>query len=116
MRTVYFVIPGSSKILTLCEVMVHGTVVTDLARTCGANKDGACPTSQSSTTHGGDAARGDNNAGLNGLWNSGACTHTAAENNPWWRVDMERQVEVTSLKIVGRSDCCSERTQGFAVC
>ena len=89
---------------------------TNFARACGANKDGPCPTFQSSTTHGGDAARGDNNAGLSGQWNSGACTHTAAENNPWWLVHLEQQVEVTSLTIVGRSDCCSERTQGFAVC
>jgi len=89
---------------------------TNFARACGANKDGPCPTFQSSTTHGGDAARADNSAGLSGQWNSGSCTHTATENNPWWRVDMEQQVEVTSLTIVGRSDCCSERTQGFAVC
>ena len=118
--------PAGSNIGTDCQcnaayyepvpALAGKAASTNFARACGANKDGPCPSSQSSTTHGGDAARGDNNAGLNGNWNSASCTHTAAENNPWWRVDMEQQVEVTSLTIVGRSDCCSERTQGFAVC
>ena len=44
-------------------------------------------TTQSTTAHGGGSGRavdGDSNA----QWHGGSCTHTARENNPWWRVDL----------------------------
>ena len=30
------------------------------------------------------------------------CTHTNADNNPWWRVDLERVEPVVEVNIVNR--------------
>ncbi|XP_051520736.1 pentraxin fusion protein-like [Myxocyprinus asiaticus] len=39
----------------------------------------------------------------------GSCTHTAAEKNPWWRVDLTEVHKVTMITITNRADCCEER-------
>ena len=51
---VYFYLPGNGRLLTLCEVMVHGEEVKsgemdgkNYARMCGPEKNLACPASQS---------------------------------------------------------------------
>ncbi|XP_033980152.1 fucolectin-1-like [Trematomus bernacchii] len=48
-------------------------------------------------------------------FNSGSCTHTDAESNPWWRVDLLEPYIVTSVIISNRRDCCSDRLQGAQV-
>ena len=66
------------------------------------------PTTQSSVRHGGKASRGvDGNT--NSKYGAGSCTHTAREKRPWWRVDLERVVDVSTVKITNRKDCCSKR-------
>ena len=101
--------------------MVHGSKVEprpediNFARSCGESQNGQCPTAQSGSAHGGDSSRAVDNAGFDGSWNSASCTHTPRGASPWWRVDMKKAVQVASLTVVGRSDCCSERTQGFSV-
>ena len=57
------------------------------------------PTSQSSTDHGGSAARAvDGNTATNG----GSCTHTNKQSNPFWRVDLEQKVTISTVKVVNR--------------
>lgn len=34
---------------------------------------------------------------------SPVCTKTNSQKNPWWRVDFQRQVKVTGLRVYGRS-------------
>ena len=87
------------------------------ARACGASKDQPCPAIQISTSHGGAAERavdGNGKADYNGA----SCTHTdgsPAGQKQWWRVDMQQEVVVTTLEIVGRADCCEDRTNGYSV-
>jgi hypothetical protein len=95
-----------------------GALALNYARTCGPSKDQACPAIQSSTSSDGIAERAVDNAGQSGQWSSGACTHTGsipAGERQWWRVDMQQSVLVTALTIIGRADCCAERTQGYSI-
>ncbi|XP_034001625.1 fucolectin-like [Trematomus bernacchii] len=48
-------------------------------------------------------------------FHSGSCSHTDAESNPWWRVDLLEPYIVTSVIISNRGDCCSDRLQGAQV-
>lgn len=72
---------------------------------------------QSSTAHGGDAARAiDGNADTN--WGGNSCTHTsgsASETYPFWEVDLGRVHTIEAVKITARGDCCGDRLLGFAV-
>ncbi|KAJ8290973.1 hypothetical protein GJAV_G00019830 [Gymnothorax javanicus] len=44
-----------------------------------------------------------------GVYNDGSCSHTEAETNPWWRVDLQTVYNVDSVSIVNRADGFSER-------
>ena len=88
----------------------------NLARACGPSGDAACPTQQSSECCGGPSQRAVDNAGFDGQWASASCTSTDGIGPvTWWRVDLEQATEVTSLTIVGRSDCCEERLDGYSI-
>ncbi len=59
--------------------------------------------SQSSIDYGGLASRaidGD----INGVWGGGSVTHTSAEDQPWWRVDLGKSYAIDEVKIWGRTD------------
>ena len=43
------------------------------------------------------------------------CTHTNADNNAWWRVDLERVEPVAEVNIVNRGDCCGKRLNGAEI-
>uniref|UniRef100_A0A3Q2EDH2 Si:ch211-215k15.4 n=1 Tax=Cyprinodon variegatus TaxID=28743 RepID=A0A3Q2EDH2_CYPVA len=45
----------------------------------------------------------------------GSCTHTDAENNPWWRVDLLDSYIVTEVIITNRGDCCEDRIDGAEI-
>ena len=85
----------------------------------------ACPASQSSTDAYLNAIAERANDGYDGegVFSSGSCTHSSHETSTppldatpqWWRVDMQQSVLVTALKIQGRTDCCSSRTQGYSI-
>ena len=46
-------------------------------------------------------------------WN--LCTGTLNEAEPWWRVDLGSVQPIAQLKLWGRTDCCVDRIDGFAV-
>ncbi|KAL3059702.1 hypothetical protein OYC64_014324 [Pagothenia borchgrevinki] len=49
-------------------------------------------------------------------FDSGSCTHTDPESDPWWRVDLLEPYIVTSVIISNRGDpCCGFRLQGAQV-
>ncbi|XP_054903035.1 uncharacterized protein LOC129370845 [Poeciliopsis prolifica] len=52
---------------------------------------------------------------LNADLTKGSCTHTDAENNPWWRVDLLDVYIVTQVIITNRGDCCAEHLNGVEV-
>ena len=64
--------------------------------------------SQSSTAAGGNPARAvDGNT--NGTYGRGSVTHTAAEADPYWQVDLGRLARVNKIRIFNRTDCCQDR-------
>jgi len=95
--------------LTLCEVRV----ITEFAKR-GKNIARNKPTEQSSTGYGGFAKRavdGDINTDFKG----GSCTHTHYDQEPWWRVDLEKSQAVGAVQIWNRGDCCGARLSNFEV-
>ncbi|XP_078688578.1 polycystin family receptor for egg jelly-like isoform X2 [Branchiostoma floridae x Branchiostoma belcheri] len=44
-----------------------------------------------------------------------SCSHTAADNNAWWYVDLESSHSVERVVIFNREDCCSGRLNPFRV-
>lgn len=70
--------------------------------------------SQSSTTGGANASRAiDGNK--NGAFNNGSVTHTQAESNAQWAVDLANTSEIDRIVIHNRTDCCSDRLANFSV-
>lgn len=70
--------------------------------------------SQSSTAHGGSAARAvDGNS--DGNYNAGSVTHTNSDANPWWQVDLGQNYFVVSVDVWNRTDCCADRLNGAKV-
>ncbi|XP_044065515.1 fucolectin-like isoform X2 [Siniperca chuatsi] len=49
------------------------------------------------------------------FFNSGSCTHSVEQTNPWWRVDLLESYIVTSVTITNRADCCAERLNGVQI-
>lgn len=37
---------------------------------------------------------------------SRSCVSTLREDDPWWRVDMGRPHEISTIEVIRRSDCC----------
>jgi hypothetical protein len=73
------------------------------------------PTAQSSIRSSGYSSRAvDGNH--NSRYHSQSCTHTRRDSNgPWWRVDLERVVDVSTIKITNRNDCCKTRIKNTKV-
>ena len=72
------------------------------------------PTAQSSTYANGKSSRAiDGNTDAE--WSGGSCTHTLRTSNPWWRVDLQQDVNVYSVQVWNRGDCCGSRLAGFKI-
>ncbi|KAJ8415643.1 hypothetical protein AAFF_G00402000, partial [Aldrovandia affinis] len=130
-RYVNIIRPGCYKFLTLCEVEVKATQTEDMvmdpvtsdgdrfkASQCSVtvpeNAASGGNATQSSTGYGGGAERAiDKNR--NTIYDAKSCTHTEAETDPWWRVDLLRKHRVTSVTITNRGDCCPERLDGAEI-
>ncbi|HEY1186481.1 MAG TPA: PVC-type heme-binding CxxCH protein, partial [Gemmata sp.] len=94
-RYVRIELPGKQRTLTLAEVQV-------LAEGQNAARKGKA--SQSSTDYGGSASRAiDGNT--NGSYSDGSSTHTReGTDNPWWEVDLGREVPVEQIVVWNRTD------------
>ena len=83
-------------------------------RAGGVNVATAGTASQSSTSSGGVASRGiDGNT--SGHWPDGSVTHTANQTAPWWEVDLGATYDIDEIWIWNRTDCCSERLDGYTL-
>ena len=40
------------------------------------------------------------------VYSVGSCMHTAKQDKPWWRVDLQKEYRISSVRIVARGDCC----------
>jgi hypothetical protein len=72
-------------------------------------------TTQSSTGWGGDSARA-TDGNTNGVWVNDSVTHTLAETEAYWEVDLGDSSDVDYINVWNRSDsCCSFRLTDFYV-
>ena len=92
---------------------VHLEEVVDV--TVDANIAQGRPASQSGTAYGGVAERAvDNNT--DGVYNNGSVTHTPENSDQaWWQVDLEQVVDIASIDVWNRTDCCRERLSDYWV-
>ncbi|XP_030604708.1 fucolectin-1-like [Archocentrus centrarchus] len=93
-RYVTLTLPGSKRILTLCEVEVYG-----YRAPTGENLALQGKATQSSLYEFGFAYSAiDGNR--NSKWEEGSCTHTNNNISPWWRLNLRKTHKVFSVKIV----------------
>ncbi|XP_026113674.1 uncharacterized protein LOC113092307 [Carassius auratus] len=105
-RYVFVNIPGTSRILTLCEVGVYVIFPGNLAT--GKN------VTQSSTFGSWISEQAiDFNPGF--TQPSSACSSTNVQTNPWWRVDLRYIYRISIVVITNRLDCCPERINGAEI-
>jgi hypothetical protein len=70
------------------------------------------PARQSSTLYGADASRAvDGNA--DGAFWDGSVTHTDADANSYWEVDLGQVRQLGRVEVVNRADCCADRLSPF---
>ncbi|XP_062523278.1 uncharacterized protein LOC134197940 [Corticium candelabrum] len=54
-----------------------------------------------------------NNAVDGNYWstniNSGSCTHSNAQTNPWFRVDLWQEMIISKVYLANRGDCCGDQ-------
>uniref|UniRef100_A0A3P9CZ73 Fucolectin tachylectin-4 pentraxin-1 domain-containing protein n=1 Tax=Maylandia zebra TaxID=106582 RepID=A0A3P9CZ73_9CICH len=107
-RYVTVFLPGSAKVLSLCEVEVYyGYPLPNVALKGEAT--------QSSTLSFATASKAIDGR-RNSFYSNGFCSHTAEdETNPWWRVDLQRSFTITAVKVTNRGDCCAERLDGAEI-
>jgi len=117
-RYLWVTLPGLYRILALCEFQAYQKkpwVWRTLSGTFNAALYGRA--SQSSTLSGygdGQAYRAVDGLLTNKLDNAQPYTMSSTRDggdNPltWWQVDMGQQVDVVSINVYGRSDCCTTR-------
>ncbi len=57
------------------------------------------------------------NRAIDGNWdgdfNRGSVTHTTETTDPWWELDLGTEQIVDQITIWNRTDCCSDRLEGF---
>ncbi|CAM4630546.1 unnamed protein product [Leuciscus chuanchicus] len=111
-RYVNIVIPGSYEYLTLCEVQVFAEKSTPTSSS--RNLALGATVVQSSTWDQGVAQNAvDGNRDSN--WYHVSCTHTNADRDPWWRVDLGEIYKVNRVSITNRGDAVPERINGAQI-
>ncbi|XP_067301221.1 uncharacterized protein [Pseudorasbora parva] len=103
-RYVNLIIPGDSRVLSLCEVEVYGQ----------GNLAAEGIVTQSSTIGSWIAEQAiDSKPGF--TQPSLACSSTTNQTNPWWRLDMGQIYRVSRVVITNRNDCCPEQINGAEI-
>jgi putative heme-binding domain-containing protein len=93
-RFVRIELPGKSRVLTLAEVEVISG---------GKNIAPEGHARQASTNFNGQAQKAiDGNK--SGTYSDGGQTHTAAQDNPWWELDLKSEQPIESISIWNRSE------------
>src|SRR5213078_1152961 len=107
-RIVRVELPGKQRFLHLAEVQVFSR---------GENVALKGTAKQSSTDFGGDAKRAiDGNT--NGDYNANSVCHTGIEDNPWWEVNLGKDVPVEKIVLWNRTDGgdgISSRMKGYRI-
>ena len=98
--------------LSLAEVQVFGTSAPLLS-----NMALGKPATQSSTLPGAPAAVASSavDGNTDGNFYDGSVTATNLDPNPWWQVDLGVSVQIGSITIWNRTDCCGSRLSDYWV-
>ena len=51
----------------------------------------------------------------NSNYNYRSCFSTLFEVNPWWRLDLQVQYNISSIEVIRRSDCCALELNGAEI-
>ncbi|XP_048057788.1 uncharacterized protein LOC125275135 isoform X1 [Megalobrama amblycephala] len=108
-------LPGNDEVLTLCEVEVFAEKYTPTYICVPKNLALGATAVQSSTFDGLTAAQNAVDGNRNPNYISRSCSHTKADKDPWWRVDLLEVYMVTRVSITNRGDCCAERINGAQI-
>ncbi|XP_046886069.1 uncharacterized protein LOC124474171 isoform X2 [Hypomesus transpacificus] len=101
-------LPGSGRLLTLCEVEVYGyPPPTENVAIAGK--------ATQSSVHGSGFANNAIDGNRNGVYEDGSCTHTKATINPWWRVDLLKTYRVFSVTVTNTVNSVPERLNGAEI-
>ncbi|MGB0774223.1 MAG: PVC-type heme-binding CxxCH protein [Akkermansiaceae bacterium] len=108
-RYIRIELPGNNRILTLAEVEVISG---------GKNVARSGKTSQSSSNSGDNSAKAiDGNKSPK--YTNGGQTHTSeskkAKRNPWWQLDLGKEVSIDKVSIWNRGEGFSKRLDGFTL-
>jgi hypothetical protein len=114
---------NKNEYLHLAEVMVKGKMskiknkkgeMVDQTVTSGTNLALGKAARQSSTfeANGANRAVDGNTDGNKG---DGSVSHTQADKQPYWEVDLGKNFLIDEVKIYNRTDCCQERLDNFNI-
>ncbi|KAM4601256.1 uncharacterized protein ACJ7VT_021046 isoform 2-T3 [Polymixia lowei] len=107
-RYVVVVLPGTNRLLTLCEVEVYG-----YRAPTGENLALQGKATQSSLHSTGIAYNAIDGNRAN-IWEQASCTHTRGEWNPWWRLDLRKTRKIFTINITNRNTH-SQRLNGAEI-
>ncbi|XP_075937417.1 uncharacterized protein LOC142938091 [Anarhichas minor] len=108
-RYVTVLLPGTKRILTLCEVEVYGyraPTGENLALQGKATQSSLYSTGVANNVIDGNRAS---------YWNQASCSHTEADFNPWWRLDLGKTHKVFSVNITNVIDSLPQRLNGAEI-
>lgn len=94
-RRVRLRMPGSDKYLHIAELEVYSQ---------GKNVARTGTATQSSTDYGGDAARAVDGNPDGNYFSSNSVTHTRAETDPWWQVELAADTPIEEIRLYNRTD------------
>ena len=103
---------NDTDFLALAEVQVFGTVASapppnDLAQ----GKTATQSSTLAGYPYGAAALAVDGNTDGNSL--DGSVSHTNADTNAWWQVDLGTAANISSIVVWNRTDCCAQRLSDY---
>ncbi|XP_048059444.1 fucolectin-like [Megalobrama amblycephala] len=114
-RYVNIFLPGNDEILSLCEVEVFTDNYTPPYICVPKNLALGGTAVQSSTYDKLAAAQNAVDGNRNSIYTSGSCSHTKADKDPWWRVDLLGVYKITRVSITNRGDGSANRINGTQI-
>ncbi|XP_048057790.1 uncharacterized protein LOC125275135 isoform X3 [Megalobrama amblycephala] len=108
-------LPGNDEVLTLCEVEVFAEKYTPTYICVPKNLALGGTAVQSSTYDQLAAAQKAVDGNRNSIRKQGSCTHTKADRDPWWRVDLLEVYKITRVSITNHGDGYVQRINGAQI-
>ncbi len=96
--------------LALAEVRVLGTAAVPIGTNVAAGK-----IASQSSTYAGAVAGLAIDGNVDGSYANGSVSHTLAEANPAWTVDLGIVHDISQIDVFNRADCCAGRLNNFYI-